>query len=151
MTYCWQTAEFNELSLLELYALMRLRQLVFVVEQESIYLDLDDLDQAAAHILCWQGDRLLAYLRCLAPGASFAESAIGRIVVAPKARGRNLGRELVRRGVSYNLQRWPDTNIRINAQSYLEDFYRNLGFAVASARYLEDGIPHIQMLYSRPS
>ncbi len=97
MTYRWQTAEFAELSLAQLYALMRLRQLVFVVEQASIYLDLDDLDQAATHMLCWHGDRLLAYLRCLAPGASFAESAIGRIVVAPEARGRDLARGQHRR------------------------------------------------------
>ena len=151
MTYRWQTAEFAELSLAQLYALMRLRQLVFVVEQASIYLDLDDLDQAATHMLCWQDDRLLAYLRCLAPGASFAESAIGRIVVAPEARGRDLGRELVSRGLSYNLRCWPDANIRINAQSYLKDFYLDLGFTTASEEYLEDGIPHLEMLYRRPS
>ena len=151
MTYHWQTCDFGSLSTLELYAALRLRQQIFVLEQNCLYLDLDNLDQVAIHIMCWRDGQLLAYLRCLAPGASFAESAIGRIVVAPEARGRDLGRELVRRGVSYNLQRWPDTNIRINAQSYLEDFYCNLGFAVAGAQYLEDGIPHIQMLYSRPS
>ena len=149
MIYRWETAEFTELSLDRLYALMRLRQAVFVVEQASIYLDLDDLDQQATHMLCWQDDRLLAYQRCLAPGASYPESAIGRIVVAPEGRGRDLGREIVRRGLRYNLRRWPQTDIRINAQAYLKDFYRDLGFIVDSDEYMEDGIAHVQMLYRR--
>ncbi|MDH3994377.1 MAG: GNAT family N-acetyltransferase [Gammaproteobacteria bacterium] len=149
MTYQWETTEFAELSLLQLYALMRLRQAVFVVEQASIYLDLDNLDQAATHMLCWEGDELLAYQRCLAPGTSYPESALGRIVVAPEGRGRDLGRELVRRGLSYNLRRWPKTDIRINAQAYLEGFYGDLGFTADSDEYIEDGIPHIQMLYRR--
>ena len=149
MSRRWQTCDFDELSTTELYELLRLRQEVFVVEQRSIYLDLDGKDLAAVHMRCHNGGRLLAYQRLLPPGLSYPESAMGRIVVAPAARGESLGKELVRRGLDYNLQRWPGHDVRINAQSYLEAFYRDLGFVTDSDEYDEDGIPHIQMLYRR--
>ncbi len=149
MAYRWQTCEFAELNTLELYAALRLRQAVFAVEQDCAYLDLDNLDQGAVHMLCWHEGELLAYLRCLAPGTNFPESAIGRIVVSQPARGNELGRELVKRGIGHNLQRWPDQNIRINAQAYLEDFYSQLGFVAEGGIFGEDGIPHIQMVYPR--
>ena len=145
----WETCAFDELSTTELYELLRLRQEVFVVEQRSIYLDLDGKDLAAVHMRCRDGERLLAYQRLLPPGLSYPESAMGRIVVAPAARGGSLGRELVRRGIEHNLKCWPSHDIRINAQSYLEAFYRDLGFVTDSDEYDEDGIPHIQMLYRR--
>ena len=87
MDYRWQTSEFTDLGTVQLYALLRLRQQVFVVEQACIYLDLDNLDQGAIHMLCWQGDHLLAYQRCLAPAVHFAESALGRIVVDRRLAG----------------------------------------------------------------
>ncbi len=149
MTYQWQTTDFVGLNTAELYAILRLRQEVFVVEQDCRYQDLDNLDQGAVHILCWQDNELLAYQRCLAPGAHFVESAIGRIVVSPGARGQKLGRELVMRGIDHNLQHWPDHNIRINAQAYLEAFYAELGFVSAGDVFDEDGIAHIHMLYLR--
>ncbi|MEE4145675.1 MAG: GNAT family N-acetyltransferase [Halieaceae bacterium] len=149
MTYQWQSCDFAGLSTLELYALMRLRQQVFVVEQQCVYLDLDNLDQDAIHMLCWCDGRLLAYQRCLAPGANFSESALGRIVVSPEARGQDLGREMVRRGIRHNLERWPDHDIRINAQAYLRVFYEALGFVAEGDVFDEDDIPHIQMVYPR--
>lgn len=147
MTDQWQTALFNELSQLQLYAALRLRQQVFAIEQDSLYLDLDNKDQQAVHMLCWEGDELLAYQRCLTPGVSYPESSIGRIVVAAQARGRQLGLELVQRGIAHNLERWPQHGIRISAQAYLERFYTDLGFEVRGDVYAEDGIPHIQMLH----
>jgi ElaA protein len=125
-----------------------LRQEVFAVEQNCAYLDLDNLDQDAIHMLCWQEDKLVAYQRCLAPATHYRESALGRIVVSAHARGRQLGRELVRRGISHNLGRWPGQGIRINAQAYLEDFYTDLGFVADGAVSSEDGIPHRQMVYA---
>jgi ElaA protein len=151
MTYQWQTTEFAGLNTTELYTALRLRQEVFALEQDCLYQDLDNLDQRAVHILCWQDGELLAYQRCLAPGTSFAESAIGRIVVSPRARGRELGRQLVVRGIDHNLQRWPDHNIRISAQAHLEAFYAALGFASEGDVFDEDGIPHIQMVHTRPA
>ncbi len=147
----WQTSPFAELKVDDLYDLLRLRQLVFVVEQDCIYLDLDGLDSAATHMLCREDGRLLAYQRCLPPGVGYPQSSIGRIVVAPEARGLGLGRDLVQRGVEYNLARWPDSGIRLNAQAYLRRFYTELGFVAHGDEYDEDGIPHVQMLYATPA
>jgi len=141
----WKIANFDDLTTRELYTVMRLRQDVFVLEQNCVYRDLDGLDLAAVHILCWEDGELLAYLRCLQPGASYPQSSIGRIVVSPLARGRDLGRELVNRGIAYNLETWPDTDIRIGAQAYLEKFYTELGFVTDGEPYMEDGIEHIYM------
>ena len=146
MTLRWQTASFDELSKLELYEILKLRQEVFAVEQTSIYLDVDGLDQQSIHIACWEDQHLMAYQRCLPPGLQEKESTLGRIVVAPAARGRSLGRELVERGIAHNLQRWPGTNIRIHAQAHLEKFYSELGFVTDSDVYQLDGIPHLEMV-----
>lgn len=151
MTYQWQCSEFADINTRELYAILRLRQQVFAVEQNCAYLDLDNLDQGAVHIRCWHNGQLLAYQRCLAPGANFAESALGRIVVSVAARGLQLGKELVKRGIGHNLERWPQQNIRIHAQAYLEQFYANLGFVAEGDIFAEDNIPHIQMVYFRPT
>lgn len=144
----WQTSPFAELDVHQLYAMLRLRQDVFIVEQECIYRDLDDLDQRATHMLCWRDQELLAYQRCLPPGLSYTQSSLGRITVAPEGRGLQLGRELVKRGIDYNSQQWPEQDIKIGAQAHLEDFYRSLGFKLAGEAYIEDGIPHIHMIRS---
>ena len=144
----WQVATFDELDNHQLYALLRLRQEVFVVEQDCIFHDLDGLDQEAVHMLCWQGSKLLAYQRCLKPGLDFAESALGRIVVSPAGRGLQLGRELVRRGIDHNMQQWPDSAIRIGAQAHLEAFYQSFGFVPLGDEYIEDGIAHVHMIRS---
>jgi ElaA protein len=150
MTPEWKTLAFAELTGEELYATLRLRQQVFVVEQHCAYLDLDNLDQHAIHMLCIGEGKLLAYQRCLAPGLSYPESSLGRIVVSPALRGQQLGRELVRRGIEHNLLQWPGSGIRINAQAHLQDFYAALGFAPEGSEYLEDNILHQQMCYQVP-
>jgi ElaA protein len=147
MNYQWQTGSFAELDSRDLYAALRLREEVFVIEQNCIYQDLDNLDQDAAHMLCSQDGQLMAYQRCLAPGLRYAESSLGRIAVAQSARGLHLGQELVRRGIRHNLEHWPGHDIRINAQAYLRKFYSELGFAAIGDEYDEDGIVHVQMLY----
>lgn len=147
----WETSAFSELSTAALYAALQLRQAVFVVEQDCVYQDLDGLDRDAIHMLCWRGEALLATLRCLPPGLSYPGSSIGRIVVAPGARGLQLGRELVQRGIDHNLAQWPGSGIRIGAQAYLERFYESLGFVRDGDNYLEDGIPHLHMDYRGPA
>jgi ElaA protein len=143
----WECLPFPALAATQLYALLQLRGAVFVVEQECAYLDPDGLDQAAHHHLCWRGDALVAYQRCLPPGIPYQDdSSIGRIVVAPGARGSQLGRELVERAITFNLAQWPGHDIRIGAQSRLTRFYRSLGFVICSGPYLEDGIEHTEML-----
>jgi ElaA protein len=132
MTLHWRTAAFGELSPVDLYAILQLRQHVFIIEQDCIYPDLDNLDSAATHMSAWRDDEIVAYQRCLPPGVSYAESSIGRIVVAPAGRGLKLGRELVQRGIDYN--------------AHLQGFYGSLGFTPLGDEYIEDGIAHRHML-----
>jgi ElaA protein len=130
---------FDELSARELYAIVALRERVFVVEQACVYLDADGLDPIARHV--WLGN-VSAYCRVIPAGGRFAEASIGRVVTAPEARGTGLGRDLMTRV----LARYGDQPIRIAAQAHLERFYAELGFARASDVFDEDGIPHIYML-----
>jgi ElaA protein len=150
MTMQWQTLAFNELTVEHLYAVLQLRQAVFVVEQNCAYLDLDNRDQPAMHMLATRNQTLLAYQRCLPPGLSYAESSLGRIVVSGAMRGHQLGRELVQRGIDHNLALWPGAGIRISAQAHLQGFYSSLGFIGEGSEYLEDNIPHRQMYYASP-
>ena len=141
----WTIANFEELRTHDLYAILRLRQEVFIIEQQSIYLDTDGKDQQSIHMLCADGDTLVAYQRCLPPGVSYPESSLGRIVVAPTRRGGDLGRELVQRGVEYNLDSWPGVDVCISAQSHLQKFYASMDFIAEGDEYDEDGIPHRKM------
>ncbi|MEA3644006.1 MAG: GNAT family N-acetyltransferase [Lamprobacter sp.] len=142
----WHELRFGALSVAQLYALLQFRQSVFVVEQNCPYLDADGLDQAATHIWLEENGKLVAYQRCLPPGTPYGESSIGRIIVDPAQRGRNLGRALVQRGIDFNLQQWPGEAIRIGAQAHLQPFYASLGFVPCGPIYDEDGIDHIHML-----
>lgn len=145
----WQTSAFDALAPAVLYRAIKLRQDVFILEQECLYPDLDDLDPQATHILCWREGVLVAYQRCLPPGVSYPQSSIGRIIVTPEVRGVQLGRQLVQRGIDYNLAQWPDHDIKIGAQAHLQPFYTSLGFATVGEEYMEDGIMHAPMLYRR--
>jgi len=142
----WSTLTFAELDIHALYEILALRQDIFVVEQNCPYQDLDGLDQDAYHMACREGETLLAYQRCLPPGVSYPESSIGRIIVSSAARGRQLGRELVQRGIDFNRAEWPEHDIRIGAQAHLSGFYGSLGFVTVGDEYIEDGIPHVHMV-----
>lgn len=142
----WSCIPFGELTALQVYKILQLRSEVFVVEQECAYLDPDGMDLTVWHLLHCKDDQVLAYQRCIPPGVAYeGASALGRVVVAADARGGNLGRELVQRGITFNREKWPDHPLRIGAQAYLEKFYSALGFQQCSEPYLEDGIPHIHM------
>jgi ElaA protein len=146
----WTCLPFAELSLDRLYALLRLRQVVFVVEQDCPYVDADGIDQDCWHL--WTEDRqgaVLAYARLVPPGVLGSEARIGRVITAAAARRTGLGRVLMRRAISEVEARWPGP-ILVAAQEYLLDFYRGLGFDQPSGEpYLEDGIPHQDLV--RPS
>jgi len=138
----WQLRTFGELTAAELYAILALRQQVFVVEQKCCYQDADGLDRVSRHLWAHRGDGLIAaYLRIVPAGAKFAEVSIGRVLTAPQARGTGLGRELMERGIAAV----GNVPLRISAQSYLEKFYIELGFTRVSDVYDDDGIPHIDM------
>jgi ElaA protein len=147
----WQWLPFDQLHGAELYEVLALRQQVFILEQQCLYPDLDGLDQQAFHLLGWQTAggqrRLAAYLRCLAPGAKYAEMSLGRVLTAPFARGAGIGRVLLKEGIARALQQHPGHGIRIGAQHYLERFYQDFGFETVSAPYDEDGIAHIDMIF----
>jgi ElaA protein len=146
----WQWSRFADLTPHVLYALLRVRSEVFVVEQQCKFLELDGFDQEAWHLIGWieRGDSraLAAYLRLLPPGCRFSETSIGRVLTASDFRRTGAGRALMREGVRKSAELFPGHGVRIGAQRYLENFYAEFGFRPASEPYLEDGIAHIQML-----
>ena len=147
MTLHWQWRSYAELSPLEIHSIFAARQTVFVIEQASLYLDIDGKDLQALHLAAWSGDQLAAYLRLLAPGVSYPdEPSLGRILTTKPARGSGIGRELVARGLEKMHELYPTHPIRIGAQAHLHKFYGSFGFVQSSEPYDEDGIMHIEML-----
>jgi ElaA protein len=142
----WQVKEFSELDLETLYQLLRLRNEVFIVEQHCPYQDLDNMDQQSLHLLGFAPEGLAAYTRLFAPGIKYEAASIGRVVTASFARGSGLGRELMVHSLGEVEKRWKDAPVKISAQLYLQKFYESLGFAQISEMYLEDDIPHIEMI-----
>ena len=142
----WTCKKFEELSTKELYCILRLRSEVFVVEQNCVFLDMDNKDFYCHHLMGWEDDRLLGYSRILRSGISYAESSIGRIVTSPAARGRGIGRELLVQSINTLYALHGKQDIRIGAQYYLKKFYESFGFVQKGDIYLEDGIEHIEML-----
>lgn len=129
----------------ELYAILRLRNEVFVVEQHCIFQDADNKDQLAHHLMIWCDDLLVAYARLLPAGAAYAEMSIGRIVSSPAYRGTGVGKLLVSRAIETCIGLFGKSPIRIGAQLYLRSFYGAFGFEEKGPIYLEDGIEHIEM------
>lgn len=142
----WTWKRFEALSLDELYDVLALRCRVFILEQGA-YLDPDGLDRLCWHLLGHDGSGVLqAYLRVLDPGAKFSEPSMGRVITSPEVRGTGAGRLLVAEGVRRIDEAWPGQANRISAQAHLADFYGGFGYAVQGETYLEDGIPHVEML-----
>ncbi|BAV08776.1 ElaA protein [Filimonas lacunae] len=137
---------FTELTLQELYALLRLRSEVFVVEQNCVFLDMDNKDQECHHLLLWDGNNLVACARLVPPGISYTEMSIGRIVSSPAYRGTGSGQQLVAAAIELCYELFGKANIQIGAQLYLEKFYGSFGFERIGEVYDEDGIDHIHML-----
>lgn len=142
----WQWCRLGELSAEQLYAVLAARVAIFVVEQNCAYQDLDGLDSDAEHLIAWSGAEVAGYLRVLAPGTRFADASIGRIITTKPFRGSGLGRVLVAKGIERTRLRYPGLPVRISAQQYLEKFYGEFGFATVSEPYLEDNIPHVEMV-----
>lgn len=142
----WILKPFSELTINELYALLRLRSEVFVVEQNCNFLDMDNKDQQCLHLMGWQGNLLAASTRLVPPGVSYELPSIGRVVSSPLVRGTGIGRELMQRSIDEVKLRWGTYDIKIGAQLYLKQFYQSLGFEQTSEMYLEDNIQHIEMI-----
>lgn len=137
---------FHELRVDELYDLLRLRSEVFVVEQNCVFLDLDDKDQKCFHLLLYQENELVAYTRIVPAGLSYEEVAIGRVVSSPAYRGKGLGREVMKLTLEACYQLFGSCDIRLGAQTYALGFYESLGFKSDGETYDEDGIEHIEMV-----
>ena len=145
----WILKKFDDLTPAELYAVMQLRSEVFVVEQNCVYRDADDKDPKSLHFMGWDETTLAAYTRIIPPGISYAEASIGRVVTSPKYRRTGTGRELMKLSISNAFRQFNGSSIKIGAQLYLKNFYESLGFVQCSQQYLEDNIPHIDMLLSK--
>lgn len=142
----WIIKPFAELSLLELYDVMVLRQAIFIVEQNCPYLDADGKDLNGTHLLGYEAEKLVAYARLLPQGVSYPDAvSIGRVVNAAEVRGRGVGRDLMQQAIAAARQLFGNQVILISAQCYLTRFYESFGFVAVGTPYLEDDIPHIKM------
>jgi ElaA protein len=144
----WQVTRFDALDANQLYELLKLRVDVFVVEQACAYPELDGKDVLADTLHLTgraQDGSLAAYARILAPGVRFSNAGFGRVVVAPAYRKTGLGHVLVKKILAVIARTWPNTDVTISAQTYLDSFYKSHGFVPVSDPYLEDGIAHIDM------
>lgn len=143
----WELRSFEELSANALFAILKTRQAVFVVEQACAYPDIDELDQQAWHLVAWdETEKVAAYARLIAPGIRYTQASIGRVLIAENIRGRGLAKELMHRAIDFFEKTFPEHSIKIGAQTYLEVFYQQLGFTTISDAYDEDGIMHIDMI-----
>ena len=143
----WKCSFFDELDVHELYAALRLRSEVFVVEQNCLFLDMDNKDQESYHLLGWKDGQLVAYTRLVPAGVAYKEASIGRVITSAAARGLGAGRELMLVSIRELNRIWGKQPIRIGAQLYLKKFYESLGFQQSSEIYIEDGIEHIEMIF----
>ena len=146
----WEIKAFDQLSLQELYTILTLRTNIFVVEQACPYPEVDGKDPNCLHLLGTINGELVAYLRILPAGLRYDKVSIGRVVIKPSHRGKGLGRLMMEQAIHCITNEWKESQIKIGAQAYLEKFYQSLGFKPVSEVYLEDDIPHLDMLYSKP-
>ena len=148
----WVCKKFDELNSHELYAILQLRNIVFAVEQNCVYPDMDDKDQLSFHFMGWQKTKLVAYTRLVPAGVSYENHpSIGRVVTSPDVRKSGIGRELMILSIQKTIELFGSSSIKIGAQLYLKKFYESLGFSQTSDIYFEDGIEHIEMVIHNKS
>ena len=148
MNIRWDIKKFEELSATELYGIMQLRSEVFSVEQNCAYQDVDEHDLVGYHILIIENNTLIAYARILPPNTNYPQPSIGRVVVNPSHRAKKIGHQLMMYTIKQTQHLFAQQQIVISAQSYLLNFYINLGFKTSGNEYLEDNIPHTKMYLS---
>lgn len=138
---------FDELTIEELYEILKSRYDVFTIGQKCLYQDCDDRDKDSYHIYLKEEERVVAYLRIVDKGISYDEISLGRVMVLDSHRGRGLGRELMVFAISFIRNELKEDEIKISAQEYLIEFYESLGFEKYGDTYLEVEIPHVKMIY----
>lgn len=137
---------FDSLTVKELYAILRLRSEIFVVEQNCVFLDMDNKDQSCQHLMLYANKELMAYARIVPAGLSYEQPSIGRIVSSNAARGKGFGKQLLQLSIDNCKRLYGNKPIKIGAQLYLRAFYESFGFVQSSEVYDEDGIDHIEMI-----
>lgn len=142
----WLLKKFEELTPHQLYAILQLRNEVFVVEQNCVFQDADDKDQNSCHLMGFAESRLIAYTRIVSPGEIYDQPSIGRVVSSPSVRKSGVGKELMQQSIAAVYLLFGKQPIKIGAQLYLKKFYNSFGFEQVSEIYLEDGIEHIYMI-----
>lgn len=142
----WKIKTFGELSAQELYKIIQARVEVFVIEQNCPYQDLDNSDQKAVHLWSEIDDEVVGYCRIFDAGIKYDECSIGRVLTTEKGRGKNIGRQMMKFAVETIESRFRKTSIRISAQDYLLKFYQEFAFESTGKNYLEDDLPHTEML-----
>ncbi len=145
-TLSWTCKTFDTLSPHELYSILRLRNEVFVVEQNCVFQDADDRDQQCFHLLGFSGNYLFAYARLVPPDISYSEPSIGRVVTSHAARRSGAGKQLMSKAIEQCYVLFKEQPIKIGAQLYLKAFYESFGFIQIGEVYDEDGIEHIYMI-----
>lgn len=142
----FKISAFKQLSGEELYQILRLRSEVFVVEQNCVYQDIDGKDQKALHVIGEFDGKIVAYTRIFKAGDYFENASIGRVVVDAHYRDQKWGHDLMHESIAGIQRHFGESAIRISAQLYLKRFYESHGFVLVGETYLEDGIPHIEMV-----
>lgn len=143
-TINWQWKKFEQLSVYELHDILKLRQEVFIIEQNCVYLDIDDIDKTAWHLLGLKKDSLCAYSRVY-QAKNQRQILIGRVLTSLELRGQAIGKQLMQETLEFIKRENPDMPIKVSAQAHLENFYADFGFVKTSEPYDEDGIMHIDM------
>ena len=141
----WQLKKFDELTPHELYAILQLRNAVFVVEQNCVFQDADNKDQLSHHLMGWSGEELIAYSRIIPAGIAYEFVSIGRVVTSTEKRRNGTGKMLMNEALNATINLFGNVPIKLGAQLYLKNFYESFGFVQSSDIYIEDGIPHIEM------
>lgn len=142
----WILKKFDDLTPHQLYAILQLRNAVFVVEQACAFQDADNNDQGSYHLMGFNEGVLVAYTRLLPPGLTYEQASIGRVVTATAVRRYGVGKKLLQKSIKEVYRLFGKGPIKIGAQLYLKNFYESFGFVQTGAMYLEDGIEHIYML-----
>jgi len=142
----WELKRFDQLSLTELYQILKSRVDIFVVEQECPYPEIDGIDPDCLHLFKKDQNQIVAYARLVPKGILDPDPMIGRIIVGNEYRKLGYGRALLNQAISVITDQWHEKEIKLQGQVYLRDFYRSLGFKEVSEPYLEDGIPHVDMI-----
>ncbi|WP_430788744.1 GNAT family N-acetyltransferase [Virgibacillus flavescens] len=145
----WNMKNFQDLTNEELYGIMKARVDVFVIEQECPYEELDNYDQEASHFFLTIEDKIAAYVRILPSHKKYEEVSIGRVLVVKTFRGNGYAKLIMEKAMDHVENQWQENTIKIQAQKYLHTFYSSLGFIQISDVYLDDNIPHIDMIWDK--